>query len=147
MDNIELTEPRLRYRESPLLLKNEPKQFRDVSDKVERRFALRWPLVAQRSEISTMMAVSYIAINATTAPHSFCAIKVTVEPLAHPESGWFGDNRDALARDPPVSESGLQQTAFISTAGSYISASDKRAHFGLGSRKNSADRDHWRVEP
>jgi len=34
-----------------------------------------------------------------------------------------------------VSESGLQQTAFISTAGSYISASDKRAHFGLGSRK------------
>jgi hypothetical protein len=34
-----------------------------------------------------------------------------------------------------VTDSGQQQTRFVSTAGSYISASDKRVHFGLGSSK------------
>jgi hypothetical protein len=31
-----------------------------------------------------------------------------------------------------VSESGAEQHAFVSTSGSYASASDKRVHFGLG---------------
>ena len=31
-----------------------------------------------------------------------------------------------------MTDDSQQQTAFVSTAGSYISASDKRAHFGLG---------------
>ena len=34
-----------------------------------------------------------------------------------------------------VSESGLEQYAIVSTAGSYLSASDKRVHFGLGQDK------------
>jgi enediyne biosynthesis protein E4 len=45
-------------------------------------------------------------------------------------------NRDAIgSRIRLLTESGQQQTRFVSTAGSYISASDKRAHFGLGSSK------------
>jgi hypothetical protein len=32
-----------------------------------------------------------------------------------------------------VGNSGLEQYGFVSTASSYLSASDKRVHFGLGS--------------
>ena len=43
-------------------------------------------------------------------------------------------NRDGIgARIRVVSESGVEQHGFVSTAGSYASASDKRVHFGLGS--------------
>src|SRR5438445_13709085 len=43
-------------------------------------------------------------------------------------------NRDAIgSKIRLVTDSGQQQTRFVSTAGSYISASDKRVHFGLGS--------------
>jgi hypothetical protein len=34
-----------------------------------------------------------------------------------------------------VSESGHEQHAIVSTASSYMSASDKRVHFGLGNDK------------
>jgi len=32
-----------------------------------------------------------------------------------------------------VSESGFEQHSLVTTSGSYLSASDKRVHFGLGS--------------
>jgi hypothetical protein len=42
-------------------------------------------------------------------------------------------NRDGIgARVHVVSESGRQQWATVSTAGSYASSSDRRVHFGLG---------------
>ena len=34
-----------------------------------------------------------------------------------------------------VAADGQEQHAFVSTAGSYLSASDKRVHFGLGSSR------------
>ena len=34
-----------------------------------------------------------------------------------------------------VSESGLEQHAVVTTGGSYLSASDRRVHFGLGADK------------
>ena len=36
-----------------------------------------------------------------------------------------------------MSDTGQEQYAVISTAGSYLSASDKRAHFGLGAAKSA----------
>jgi hypothetical protein len=42
-------------------------------------------------------------------------------------------NRDGIGcRVRLVSASGPEQTMYVSTAGSYLSASDKRVHFGLG---------------
>src|SRR6202021_3097990 len=41
-------------------------------------------------------------------------------------------NRDAIGAEVKVITPGLQQTATVSTAGSYLSSSDKRVHFGLG---------------
>jgi hypothetical protein len=43
-------------------------------------------------------------------------------------------NRDGIgARVTVTSKSGLKQRAFVSAAGSYLSSSSKRVHFGLGS--------------
>jgi hypothetical protein len=45
-------------------------------------------------------------------------------------------NRDGIgARLRLVTADGSERYAFVSTAGSYLSASDKRAHFGLGLSK------------
>ena len=45
-------------------------------------------------------------------------------------------NRDGIgAKLRLVTEHGSERFAFVNTAGSYLSASDKRAHFGLGSAK------------
>jgi hypothetical protein len=42
-------------------------------------------------------------------------------------------NRDGIgAKVRMVSESGAEQYGFVSTASSYLSASDKRVHFGVG---------------
>jgi enediyne biosynthesis protein E4 len=42
-------------------------------------------------------------------------------------------NRDEIgSRIRLVTEEGLELFSYVSTSGSYLSASDKRAHFGLG---------------
>src|SRR4029077_297575 len=45
-------------------------------------------------------------------------------------------NRDGFgARVHVISEQVLEQHRFVSSAGSYLSASDKRVHFGLGASR------------
>jgi len=45
-------------------------------------------------------------------------------------------NRDGIgARIKLIGESGKLQYGFVSTAGSYLSASDKRVYFGLGAHR------------
>jgi hypothetical protein len=47
-------------------------------------------------------------------------------------------NRDGIgARLRLVTEAGLEQHAFASTAGSYLSANDKKIHFGLGTARKA----------
>jgi hypothetical protein len=46
-------------------------------------------------------------------------------------------NRDGIgARVRVVGSSGVEQHGFVSTASSYVSASDKRLHFGLGADRS-----------
>ncbi len=61
------------------------------------------------------------------------------ESSAYPDN-WIlvdlegsGTNRDGIgARIHIVGESGAEQFGVVTTASSYLSASDKRVHFGLG---------------
>ena len=47
-------------------------------------------------------------------------------------------NRDGIgAQLRLVTESGQEQYGLVTTAGSYLSASDRRVHFGLGSDKKA----------
>jgi enediyne biosynthesis protein E4 len=137
MDNVQLTEPSLRYLEPPLLLKNEQGRLLNVSPQGGPIFAA--PLAARGAAFGDLDndGLIDIAINCNDG-HAI---------ILHNRCGngnhWLtlnltgtSSNRDAIgSKIRLVTDSGLLQTRFVSTAGSYISASDKRAHFGLGDAK------------
>jgi len=138
MDNIEITEPRLRYRESPLLLKNERNRFRDVSALCGSGF--RNPIAARGAAFGDLNndGLVDIAINCNSGP------ALILRNRANSDDHWLSlnligtsSNRDAIGAKIRLVSDGIQQTRFVSTAGSYISASDKRVHFGLGAAKKA----------
>jgi len=137
MDNIQLTEPTLRYLEPPLLLRNDQGRFSDVSPQGGSIFTT--PIAARGAAFGDLDndGLVDVAINCNDGPAIILRNRV-----GH-GNHWLAlnligstSNRDAIgSRIRLLTESGQQQTRFVSTAGSYISASDKRAHFGLGSSK------------
>ncbi len=134
MDNIELTDPSLRYLEPLLLMKNNTGKFHNVSQ--ESGPAFRVPLSARGAAFGDLDndGCIDIAINCNDGP----------AVILHNQGGtgnhWLlinlvgsVSNRDGFgARALVISEQGLEQHRFVSSAGSYLSASDKRVHFGLG---------------
>ena len=137
MDNIQLTEPTLRYLEPPLLLRNDQGRFSNVSPQGGSIFTT--PIAARGAAFGDLDndGLVDVAINCNDGPTIILRNRV-----GH-GNHWLAlnligstSNRDAIgSRIRLLTESGQQQTRFVSTAGSYISASDKRAHFGLGSSK------------
>jgi hypothetical protein len=138
MDNIELTDPALHYLEPLLLMKNHAGKFRNVSQ--ESGPAFRMPLSARGAAFGDLDndGCIDIAINCNDGP------AVILRNQGGTANHWLlinlvgsVSNRDGLgARVHMISEQGLEQHRFVSSAGSYLSASDKRVHFGLGpSRK------------
>ncbi len=144
MDNIEITEPRLRYRELPLLLKNESNHFRDVS--VLCGPAFRNPITARGAAFGDLNndGLVDIAINCNNGP------AVILCNRANTGNHWLSlnligsvSNRDAIGAKVRLVCDGVPQTRFVSTTGSYISASAKRVHFGLGTSKKAAIEITW----
>ncbi len=52
-------------------------------------------------------------------------------------------NRDAIGAEVEVITNRGKQLATVTTAGSYLSSSDKRVHFGLGDETTARVRIHW----
>jgi enediyne biosynthesis protein E4 len=137
MDNIQLTEPTLRYLEPPLLLRNEQGHFSSVPQQSDPVFMT--PLAARGAAFGDLDndGLIDIAINCNNG-HA-----IILQNRGGNGNHWLmlnligtSSNRDAIgSKIRLVTDNGQQQTRFVSTAGSYISASDKRAHFGLGSSK------------
>jgi hypothetical protein len=135
MDNIELTDPQLHYREPLLLMKNVNGKFVDVSQ--DAGAAFRVPLAARGAAFGDLDNDGFIdiAINCNDGN------AVILRNQGSSGNHWLlinligsVSNRDGVgATVRLVLEGGLEQRAFVSTAGSYLSASDKRVHFGLGS--------------
>ena len=140
MDNIQLTEPTLRYLEPPLLLKNEQGRFSDVSQQGGPVFTTS--MAARGAAFGDLDndGLVDVAINCNDG-HA-----IILRNQGGNRNHWItlnligtSSNRDAIgSKIRLVTQNGQQQTRFVSTAGSYISASDKRAHFGLGSSKKIA---------
>jgi hypothetical protein len=139
MDNIELTQPSIRYREAPLLLRNSGGHFVDVSGSSGTPFQA--PLAARGVAFGDLNSDGFVdlAINCNDG-----------SPLVLMNQGGNGNhwlivetigaksNRDGIgARLKLVGESGKPQYSVVSAAGSYLSASDKRAHFGLGQDRSA----------
>ncbi len=133
MDNIELTQPGIRYLEFPLLLRNLKGRFVDVSAHAGLPFATAMAARgAAFGDLNNDGAIDIVVASNDGRPRIF---------LNHtPDSHWLlvnaigtKSNRDGIGASlRVVSASGLEQFAFVSTAGSYLSAHDRRVHFGLG---------------
>jgi hypothetical protein len=136
MDNIELTEPTLRYLEPPLLLKNNQGRFSNASREGGEIF--NTPTAARGAAFGDLDNDGFVDIVLNCNDGNAIVLRNRGGNGNH----WLtfnlvgtSSNRDAIgAKIRLLTDSG-QQTRFVSTAGSYLSASDKRAHFGLGAAK------------
>ncbi len=133
MDNIELTQPGIRYRETPLLLRNVGGKFTDVSAKSGTPFLARMAgRGAAFGDLNNDGAVDVVVSSNSGAPRVFLNRAADNHWLLIDTVGTKS-NRDGMgASIRIVMPSGRQQFGFVSTAGSYLSAHDKRVHFGLG---------------
>jgi enediyne biosynthesis protein E4 len=135
MDNIELTDPSLHYREPVLLLKNtRTGRFTDVSRESGPIFEVMLSARgAAFGDLNNDGSVD-IVINCNNGR------AVILRNQGSTGNYWLlvnligtRSNRDGTGtRLRLVAEDGSEQHAFASTAGSYLSANDKRVHFGLG---------------
>jgi hypothetical protein len=134
MDTIQVNEPHLRYRESPLLLWNDRgKKFVDVSadsgDVFRQKWAARGMAVGDIDNDGKVDVVitenngpAWILRNKTSTHNHWMTFQLT----------GIKSNRDGIGARIKITTSAGSQYATVTTAGSYQSSSDKRAHFGLG---------------
>jgi hypothetical protein len=133
LDTIELTVPNLRYREPMLLARNTGRGFEDVSSEAGSVFREAWVGRGMAigdidndgrvdAVVTTNDGPLYVLHNATPTPNHWLILKL----VGH------RSNRDAIGAEVRVAIGKMTQVATVTTASSYLSSSDKRVHFGLG---------------
>jgi enediyne biosynthesis protein E4 len=134
LDNIELTFPNLRYREPMLLARNTGKGFVDVSANAGSIFKQAW--VARGLAIGDIDNDGRLDAVVTTNDGPLYVLRNVTSTQNH----WLNlrlvgrrSNRDAFGAEVTLQTGKGSQFAMVTTAGSYLSASDKTVHFGLGS--------------
>ncbi len=134
LDTIDLTSPQLHYRETMLLARNTGSGFVDISRQSGSPFQQAWAgrglAAGDLDNDGRMDAVvtenggpAHILRNETKTQNHW----LTLSLVGHKS------NRDAIGAVVKVVTPNLSQYATVTTAGSYLSSSDKRVHFGLGS--------------
>lgn len=134
MDNIEKTLPSQHYRESLMLLRNNHGKFDDVSEVSGPVF--KTPLVARGAAFGDLNNDGFVDVAVQCLEGNSLLLQNGGGNGYH----WLmidtigtESNRDGIgAVVRIVSQSGLEQHTMVKTSGSYLSASDKRVHFGLG---------------
>lgn len=139
LDTVEMNYPQLHYKEPMLLARNTGRGFVDVSAASGEVFRQAWVgrgmAVGDLDNDGRMDAV--VATNGGTPHilHNETAISnhwMTLLLVGHKS------NRDGIGAEIKLTTGKLSQYVTVSTAGSYLSSNDKRAHFGLGAA-TSAD--------
>jgi len=133
LDTIELNYPNLHYREPMLLARNTGNGFVDVS--ADSGPAFQQPWLARGlaigdidndgrldAVVTTNDGPVHVLHNATPTQNHWLTLKL----VGHKS------NRDAIGAEVKLVAAKGQQFATVTTAGSYLSSSDKRVHFGLG---------------
>jgi hypothetical protein len=133
LDTVELNFPQLRYKEPMLLITNTTHGFVDVSkdsgDVFKQAWVGRGLAIGDLDNDGRVDAVvttnggpAYLLHNETKSENHW----ITLLLVGH------RSNRDGIGAEVKVTAGSLSQIATVSTAGSYLSSSDKRVHFGLG---------------
>jgi len=133
MDTVDLVNPNIHYREPMFLARNTGKGFVDVSAASGDIFHQAWPgrglAVGDINNdgrmdavVSTSEGPAHILLNQTATANHWLMLKLTGNK----------SNRDAIGAEVKVVTARGAQYATVTTASSYLSASDKRVHFGLG---------------
>jgi len=130
MDNIELTNRFQHYREPLMLLRNRRGRFEEVPGAFSGNYAARGAAFGDWNNDGNID----IAVNCNDGPALILRNRGgTGRHWLIVNTTGVRSNRDGIgSRIRIVTESGAEQFGFVSTAGSYASASDKRVHFGLG---------------
>jgi enediyne biosynthesis protein E4 len=133
LDTIELNFPHLHYREPMLLARNTGHGFADVSAQSGSVFAQPW--VARGLAIGDLDNDGRLDAVVTTNDGPVHVLHNQTQTRNH----WLllklvghSSNRDAIGAEVEIVTAAGSQFATVSTASSYLSASDKRVHFGLG---------------
>src|SRR6267378_17108 len=139
LDTIELNYPNLRYREPMLLARNTGHSFEDVSAEAGSVFREAWVGrglaigdIDNDGRLDAVVTTNdgplYVLHNGTSTPNHWLILKL----VGH------RSNRDAIGAEVRVVTGRITQVATVTTAGSYLSSSDKRVHFGLGTETAAA---------
>ena len=139
LDTVELNYPNLHYREPMLLVRNAGREFEDISANSGSLFHLPWlgrgMAVGDIDNDGRLDAVVttndgpvHILHNESSSSNHWLILKL----VGHKS------NRDAIGAEVKLVAGKAQQLATVTTAGSYLSSSDKRVHFGLGSESKAA---------
>jgi hypothetical protein len=137
LDTIELTSPHLRYKQPPLLARNESGRFRDVSQSAGDVFKEEW-------------AARGLAIGDLDDDGDLDMVLNMLDDrgrVFRNEGGNAGhwvqlrlvgrrSNRDGIGAEVRLTTgAGKVRHATARTAGGYLSAGDRRVHLGLGEEK------------
>src|SRR3981189_1621660 len=145
LDTIQLTFPDLRYKEPMLLARNTGKGFVDVSSQAGDVFQKPWVGRGLAigdidndgrldAVVTTNDGALHVLHNATQNQNHW----LTLELVGH------RSNRDAIGAEVKLVTAKSSQMVTVTTAGSYLSSSDKRVHFGLGTETVAATIEiHW----
>ncbi len=134
MDTIQINEPHLRYKEPPMLLRNQQgKRFVDISadagEPFHQEWAARGMAIGDLNNdgkldvvVSTNDGPAYVLLNQSSSANHWITLNLV----------GTKSNRDGIGAQVKVSTEAGDQYATATTASSYQSSSDKRVHFGLG---------------
>lgn len=133
MDTIHLSQPQAHYREPPLLAHNEKGIFTDVGDDSGPIFRDKIPArglavgdIDNDGKVDFVMTTNdgpaFVEMNRTPTSNHWIMLQL----IGHTS------NRDGIGAIVKLTADHGKQYATVTTGGSYLSSSDKRVHFGMG---------------
>lgn len=140
MDNIEQMDGNLHFRERPLVAMNHDGHFERAAPELGIPMAARGAAFAdlyndgQLEVVVTNLGGTPVVVRSRRTPNHWLTIALR----------GVRSNRDGIGAQVVVRpSSGGAQTQYVNPAGSYLSSSDVRAHFGLGTATMATVEVQW----